>query len=172
MAWQDEMVDILRTMVNDTAGSKYTDDRLQEVLTVAARLVGFDADFRADYLVDRPNLSIAPDPTTSVPRDEAFIDLVTVRAAAMLDQGAAAVAAGQAILVEDVGSKIDLREAFKAQLSLFQKGWGAVYDRMLGEYLAGQQSGSMGAVILSPFRYYRRGPGGYGAGGYGACGRG
>lgn len=167
MPWQDEMVDILRTMVNDGASVKYTDDRLQEVLVVSARLVTFDADFTATYACDRTNLSITPDPTTSLPRDESFIDLTTVRAAAILDQGSASIAAGQAILVQDGASKIDLRAAFKASLELMQKGWSAVYSTMLDNYLTVQQGGAHGVAILSPFRLFYRGPA-YGPPGYGS----
>lgn len=160
MAWQDEMTTIVRTMVNDTSTTAptYTDDRVQGCIVVAARLVEMELDFRYVYKGDVIAVDITPDPTdsTSVPptRDENFINLACCKAASIIDRGSAMAAANQAIMVKDSTSVIDLRDAFKAKLSLLEKGWSAVYDDMKEEYVNAQGAGTVGAIVMGPFRVY------------------
>lgn len=157
MAWQTEMTTILRTMVNDTSTTPtYTDERLQGCIVVAARLVEMELDFSNVYSGDVVAVDITPDPTdsTSVPptRDENFINLTCCKAASIIDRGSAMAAASQAILVKDSASVIDLRDVFKAKLALLAKGWSAVYDDMAEEYANIQGAGTIGAVVMGPFR--------------------
>ena len=158
MAWDDEMVAIVRTMVNDTSDTPtYSDDRLEGALVVAARLVNMELDFPVDYKANASAGSITPDPTVTsatAARDENFINLVCVKAACVIDRGSAILAAGQAILVKDGTSLVDLRDTWKAKLGLLSKGWCAVYEQLKAEYAASQQEAAVGAAILAPFRLY------------------
>lgn len=158
MAWQDTMIVMLRWMVNDVAATTYTDASLEEALTVGARFVLGDITFVNDYDVDPVNVSISPDPTTTATRDDDFINLVCARTAAMFDQGAAIKAAGQAILVQDGTSRIDLRESYKAAAALLGRGgWMAKYEEMRDDYLLTRSTGSVGKAIMTPIRNYATG---------------
>ena len=156
--WQTEMVALLRTLINDTASTPtYTDDRLEQVLVTAARFVSMELRFAQPYQGNITSVQIVPDPTDEANgfRDEFYINLTCLKAACIIDRGSAGAAAGQAIMIRDGTSQIDLREAFKAKLSLIAKGWCAVYDDVKDEYLVGQTgSVTMGLAIMGPFRAY------------------
>ena len=77
MAWQSEMVRMLRHVVNDLDSSSYsfTDDRLEESILVSAQLVLTEIDFENTYTVDVDGLVLTPDPTTLADKDDAFINI-------------------------------------------------------------------------------------------------
>ena len=85
MAWQNEMVRILRHIINDLDSSSYsfTDDRLEESILVSAQLVSTEIDFDKDYTIDVDALVLSPDPTASV-KDDAFINLVVLKSACII----------------------------------------------------------------------------------------
>jgi hypothetical protein len=156
MAWQDEADIILRALINDLDSTTYTDDRLEQILAVAAYQVlndglTFSQSFRADVV----NIAIKPDPTDDAnqTRDDSFVNLFTIKAAGILDSGAAIVAANRALLAKDGASLIDLRDTFKAKLALMEKGWNAVYEdqKLLYQVNSIQVAG---AAIMTPFRLY------------------
>lgn len=85
MSWQIELPLIVRVLVNDMADQPvYSDDRLLQVVTVAAKYVQFDVVLDHQYSVDVVNGVISPDPTDD--RDEIFISLVSLKAACLIDQ--------------------------------------------------------------------------------------
>lgn len=87
MAWQDEMTIITRTLINDFKDPyEFSDDRLQQLLTVSAKYVQFDVNLDHTYQVDVLNKNITPDPTAD--DDSIFISLVCLKAACMVDQSA------------------------------------------------------------------------------------
>jgi hypothetical protein len=158
MAWQDELVTVLRFLINDLAAiPQYDDDRLEQGLVIAARLVLTEAGFTPVYTADVVNVDIKPDPTDDAggSRNDAFTNLVATKAACIIDRGAASAAAGQAILVQDGTSRVDLRKAFDARLALLKMGHCAAYDTMLEEYLTGQGGvHTLGAAIMGPIRIW------------------
>lgn len=155
MAWQDEMGIMLRVMVSDNGTTQtYSDDDIENSICLAARLVQMKADFPVSYAVNVENATIVPDPTVGDNRDENFINLVCLQGACVLDRGSALRAAGQAIMIRDGSSQIDLRDTFKAKLALIEKGWCAVYAETLDDYLVNQKGTTVGAAILTPFRIY------------------
>jgi len=169
MAWQDEMTIILRAMVNDLTSTTYDDDTLQQVLAIAAFQVSNEMTFSQAFKGDAVNVGITPDPTIDLSakggvntRDESFMNLTCEKAACIIDRGAAATSAAQAIFVKDGSSAIDLREAAKAKMNLLMKGgWCAVYDQDKLEYKSGQVR-IAGAAVMGPFRIYAQGGGGMG----------
>jgi hypothetical protein len=86
MTWQDEILIIVRTLINDldSESQSYSDDRLLQVITVAAKFVQFDVVLDHQYLVDVVNKIITPDPT--IDNDSIFISLVGLKSACMIDQ--------------------------------------------------------------------------------------
>lgn len=154
MAWQDEMVLMLRAMVDDLGEApRFSDARLEQLLVVAAQLTKQDATFQAAYETDVAAVTITPDPTTTAPRDDWFVNLVTARAACLMDQGAAAKGAGRALRVRELDTELDMTQTGRALLDLLSKGACAVYRQLLRDYLTGNQSG-LGAAVMGPYRLY------------------
>lgn len=155
MAWQDTMGEILRSMVDDLDDDnrKFTDERLERVLVVAAFQVSQELEFSQTFVSVFDNTEITPDPTLTATKDDSFTNLTCMKAACIIDRGSAATAASQAIAVKDGTSSIDLRGILGGKLKLLEKGWCAVYDDAKFEY----QSGSVriaGAAVMTPFRLY------------------
>lgn len=87
MSWKIELPVIVRTLINDISDNpSYTDERLLQVLTVAAKYVQFDVTLDNLYTVDVVNVDITPDP--SVNNDDIFISLVCLKASCIIDQSA------------------------------------------------------------------------------------
>jgi len=85
MSWQTEIPIIVRTLINDWSDQPvYSDERIIQVITVAAKYVQFDVVLEHQYSVDVSNLTLDPDPT--VDKDEIFISLVSLKAACIIDQ--------------------------------------------------------------------------------------
>jgi hypothetical protein len=156
MAWQDEMTEVLRVMLNDLSSTpEFADEALQRVLVVAAGQVTVAMKFSQVFVADRVNRDITPDPTDDIggTRDESFINLVTLKAGAIIDRGAARLAATQGIVIRDGSSMVDLRGQLGGQLKLLDKGWNAVYEEEALKYQAGQVRVA-GAAVLGPFRLF------------------
>jgi len=159
MALPTELTDILRVLVNDADSTSYTDAILEKTLAVAARQVTVEMDFTQDFKITIGTTpAIAPDPTDDAggTRDDSFINLATLKAACIMDQGAALLAAKQAIAVGDGSSKIDLRERAAWLLKLLEKGWCAAFENAKLEYKSGQVQVA-GAAVMTPFRLYAAG---------------
>jgi hypothetical protein len=85
MSWQIEIPIIVRTLTNDLGDQPvYSDERIIQTVSVAAKYVQFDVVLDHQYLVDVANSTITPDPTDD--RDEIFISLVSLKAACIIDQ--------------------------------------------------------------------------------------
>lgn len=159
MAWQDVMLGLLRPMVNDMASTTYQDDTLEQVLVVAAfQVLREPLDFAYSYVADIENIEITPDPTDADSQDDAFVNLVAIKAACIVDTGSAAGAATQAIMVKDGASMIDLRGALAGKLALLKQGWCATYKETKFEYQS-QSLETAGAAVMTPFRLYASGYG-------------
>lgn len=85
MSWSLEIPIIVRTLINDISSNPtYSDDRILQVITVAAKYVQFDVSLDRVYAIDVVNPSISPDPTSY--NDSIFISLVSLKAACIIDQ--------------------------------------------------------------------------------------
>lgn len=85
MAWQIELPIIVRTLINDLSEMPtYSDQRLMQLITVAAKYVQFDVVLDHKYTIDVVNNGISPDPT--IDDDSIFIGLVCLKAACLVDQ--------------------------------------------------------------------------------------
>ena len=160
MAWQDVADTVLRAMINDLDSTNYTDDRLEQILVVAAFQVNIEMKFNNAYTISVSNVSISPDPTASATKDDSFINMMCLKAACILDKGSAVLAASQAIKVKDGSSAIDLEGIFKGKLALLKEGWCAAYEDAKLEYMTGQ-SRLAGAAVMTPFRVFPNGGGFY-----------
>jgi hypothetical protein len=85
MSWKIEMPIIIRTLINDVENiPKYSDERLHQVIVVAAKYVQFDVDLINRYKLDIANPEISPDPTAA--NDDIFISLTCLKSACIIDQ--------------------------------------------------------------------------------------
>lgn len=85
MSWNIELPIIVRTLINDLSDTPtYTNERLLQVLTVAAKYVQFDVTLDNTYNINVVNPDISPDPT--VGNDDIFISLVCLKASCIIDQ--------------------------------------------------------------------------------------
>jgi len=86
MGWQTEIPIIVRTLINDWSDEPvFSDERILQVIAVAAQYVQFDVVLDTKYSIDVTAPSITPDPS-SPNRDEIFISLVSLKSACIIDQ--------------------------------------------------------------------------------------
>lgn len=86
-SWETEMVTMIRFLINDlTEPYTYSDSRLKQLVIISAQFVSQELTFLNDYIVNFGDLLISPDPTAAETRDNAFINLVVLKAACMADQ--------------------------------------------------------------------------------------
>jgi len=85
MSWNVELPIIVRTLNSDLSDSPtYSDERLLQIIVVAAKYVQFDVVLDNTYSVNVVNPDIIPDPTTL--DDSIFISLVSLKTACLVDQ--------------------------------------------------------------------------------------
>jgi hypothetical protein len=156
VAWQDELVPVLRVLIGDVDQTNYTytDDSLTNVLLVAAKQVSFEIYFPQAFTASVQTGLLVPDPTVAATRNDDFANLVTLKGAAILDRTEASLYARRGIIVRDGSSAIDLSKVSAAKLALLDKGWNAVYDDTKFEYLYRRVQGAAGSAVLTPFRLF------------------
>lgn len=158
MAWTDDAIQILRVLVSDLDSTRYTDAALLANLAVAAYQVKREVDLDTEYTVSVTAKTITPDPST----DESFMNLLTLKASCIMDNGGAVVAANRAISVRDGTSAVSLEGIFKGKLALLKDGYCALYKDAKADYTREQLGVSRtgattaGEVVMTPFRVYAR----------------
>lgn len=148
MSWQNEMVRIVRYLIDDIDSTSYDDCRLEETLLVSAQLQSSAIDFNNDYTVDVDNLLLSPDPTETTPKDDWFINIVCVQAACIILNSEAKTLAAQAYLIKDGPSSIEMGGAYRAIKSI-AKDMCCKLSQMIMQYKAGDSVG--GLAILTPY---------------------
>jgi hypothetical protein len=151
MSWKVDMVLMFRSLIGDLDETKYTDERLKQVLVVGAYNVVNDADFSNSYTVSVSSVSISPDPITE--KDTDFSVLTLYKSACILVGSEAKTESSNAIAIKDGPSSIDLRGVSRS-LSAMYMDFCKKYDDLLSayEYASGGGDGApAGAAILSPY---------------------
>ena len=67
MAWNIDLVLMLRSLIGDLDKSKYTNERLKQIITIAAYNVNNASSFINTYTIDVGEISISPDPLANDP---------------------------------------------------------------------------------------------------------
>lgn len=148
MSWQNEMVRIVRFLINDINSITYADDRLEETLLVAAQLKSGAIDFNNTYTIDVDLLSLSPDPTLTTPKDNWFINIVCLYTASIILDSEAKTLAAQAYRIKDGSSTIETGDAYKATKELAVEMAQRV-DQAIMQYKAGDSVGAQ--AILTPY---------------------
>jgi len=150
MAWQDDIVTMLRVVVDDTGSNPlYSDSRLEEVIVVAAHMTKTDVDFDNDYTVSISDVTISPDPVGR--GDNAFLNLVTLKAACLLANSEYKTEAGRAISIRDGSSAIDQRGVAAAKKS-WRDSICEDYEKAEREYRIGNSQA--GKSIIGPYGWF------------------
>jgi len=149
MSWQNEMVIIVRHLVNDLNSSDYTftDDRLEESVLVAAQLASLEIDFENTYSIDVDSVTLTPDPTASGNKDDSFINLVCLKTARLLIGSEIKTHSLNAISLRDGPSSLDLRGIVAGLNILFQD----IAKRYEDAVLQYKLNGVVGEAILGPY---------------------
>lgn len=152
MSWEPEAVELLRNLLGDVEEPPiYSDERLKRVLIVAAYQMVQKLDFTQNFTISINEQTISPDPTdiTGGTNDENFINLISLKAACIIDTGSATKAANNAFSGKDMVSAWDLRGVATSTLALLEKGWCAVLDAEIEDYLSGNL---LGLSVMGPIR--------------------
>lgn len=157
MAWETDCIELLRVLIDDmTTSPTYDNVKLKRLLVVAAYQINNEATFSQDFTVDIAAQTISPDPTDSDTLDENFVNLMCLKAACIMDRGAARKAAGKGIAGKDMNAvQFDLRGVSQYTIELLSKGYCAAYSEALTDYLYGNNS--IGRAVMGPFRLYAQG---------------
>jgi hypothetical protein len=150
MSWQGQMSTIVRHLVNDVDSSnyKFTADRIETTILVAAQLSIMNVDFGNTYSINVEQCKLSPDPTDADTLDTAFITLVSLRTACIIIGSEIRSESGNAIAIKDGPSSIDLRGVTNT-LTVLYKDLCDKYDHSLLEYRAG--NAVAGHAILGPY---------------------
>jgi hypothetical protein len=152
MAWQTEITMIVRNLVGDTDidTPTYSDERLQEAILSSAQLIQGEMDFTNTYTTDVDECILTPDPTLNT-KDNAFINLVSLKTACMILRSEAKTQALQSVNFVDGPSKIDSRGAAEGMAKLAQSAC-EMYEKARHDYKMG--GNMVGAAIVTPYNVY------------------
>lgn len=150
MSWQAEIPIIVRTLINDLDQNNqtYSDERLLQVIAVAAKFVQFDISLESNYIIDVVNLNISPDPT--VADDSIFISLTGLKAACIIDQSVLrAKAALEGIRASLGPAQLSVAGSLAGFDLILEKGPCAAYDELVAHWDVKEATAVR--AILSPF---------------------
>ena len=151
MSWQLEIPIIVRVWINDLEDSPtYTDDRIQQVITVASQSVIREVSFTQTYTVDVVNLTISPDPTVAATRDDDFVALTALKSACILDQSTFRTkAVNEGIKTNLASASLSVQGNLRGYQTLLEVGPCAMYSKLRTEFEIGNPN--VCQAVLSPF---------------------
>ena len=150
MAWNIDMVLMLRSIIGDLDKTKFTNERLKQILVIGAYNVYNDASFSTEYTIDVGSVTISPDPISETDSD--FVTLTVYRSACILVGSEVKTESANAISIKDGPSAIDLR-GVSGSLNVLYKDLCQKYEDMLSTYRYEKSDGGVpaGTAILSPY---------------------
>lgn len=149
MSWKIELPLIVRTLINDLSDNpSYTDERLLQVLTVAAKYVQFDVTLDNLYTIDVVNLDMTPDP--SINNDDIFISLVCLKASCIIDQSAVRTKAALEGIRASLGpASLSVGGSLAGLKMILDNGPCAAYDELSSHWDVKEATAIR--AVLSPF---------------------
>lgn len=151
-AWFDELIIMLRLMIGDTDDDNlsYTDQRLAQLLTLAAQYVVTDLQLNSQYSVNVRKLMLVPDPSADDTRNPDLMNMIVLKAACIADQSTYRTkAAAEGVRVSCGPANISVSGNLKGYQYLLDKGACKAYEEAMTQYLFGDAS--FCRAILSPF---------------------
>lgn len=150
MSWQAEIPIIVRTLINDLneSNQSYSDERLLQIITVAAKFVQFDVSLQHNYTIDVVSLTISPDPTED--DDSIFISLTGLKAACIIDQSVLRTKAAMEGIRAALGpAQLSIAGSLAGFDLILEKGPCAAYDELVAHWDVKEATAVR--AILSPF---------------------
>ena len=148
MVWANEIVRIVRFLINDIDATTYSDDRLEETVLVSAQLLLDTMDFSNTYTVDLDTFALSPDPTTLSTKDNIFINALALKTACIVLGSEAKTLAAQNYVIKDGPSSISIGGAYQSTNQLY-KDLCDKLDKFLFDYRVGNSIA--GQAILTPY---------------------
>lgn len=151
MAWKEEIPIIVRTWINDLSDTPtYSNDRILQLITVAAQYVSREISFTNSYSVDIVNKEITPDPTTLGEKDVDFIGFVSLKASCILDQSSLRTKAASEGIRASLGpANLSVNGSLRGYEIILSQGPCYLYDNLKTEYEIG--NANIVKAVLSPF---------------------
>lgn len=150
MSWQSDCIEMVRVLINDmNEPYKFDDCRIERVLIVASAQLVKELDFPNQYVVSISKQTITPDPTTTNPRDDDFLILVSKKTAILITDGEHRTLAMSNMRVVDGPSSIDISGAVDATKKLL--------DYLLNDFEKDKimfAMGNHGYAITTPTTYW------------------
>lgn len=149
MAWQDDLTLIVRTLVNDLDEPyTFSDNRIQQILTVSGKYVQFDVNLDNKYQIDVVAQSISPDPVAI--DDDIFMSLICLKAACIIDQGTLRTKAALEGIRTSLGSaNLSIGGSLEGWKEIIEQGACAMYDELTSHWDV--QNATAVRAVLSPF---------------------
>lgn len=150
--WLYELILMLRYMIWDISSTDYSDESLRNLILIASQLVNQEITFSTTYTINFGNASISPDPTATATRDNAFINLVVLKAACLTDQAMAKRKAKLEGVRASLGpAALNVGGHLAGYLKILESPGGAcaMYEQMRLQYTCGNVN--IVRAILSPF---------------------
>jgi hypothetical protein len=149
MSWQNELTLIVRTLINDLQDPyDFSNIRIQQVLSVAAKYVQFDVNLDRTYQIDVVNSNILPDPTEE--NDQIFTSLVCLKAACIIDQGTFRTKAAMEGIKTALGpASLSVGNSLQGWKTILENGACGMYEELTSHWDV--KNASAIAAILSPF---------------------
>jgi hypothetical protein len=149
MSWQTEIPIIVRTLINDWEDQPvYSDERLTQVIVVAARYVQIDVELPNTYVIDISNPQITPDPVDT--KDDIFIGMVALKSACMMDQSSLRTKAAMEGIRAALGpASLSVGGSLEGLNTIIAKGPCALYTELKDTWNISEASSIR--AILSPF---------------------
>jgi len=149
MSWKKEIPIIVRTLINDLSDTPtYSDERILQVVAVAAKYVQFDVVLNQKYIVNVANPTITPDPTVS--DDSIFISLVSLKTACIIDQSVLRTKAAMEGIRAALGpASLSISGSLAGLKLILEKGPCAAYEELTSHWDVKEATAIR--AILSPF---------------------
>ena len=149
MSWNIELPIIVRTLINDLSDTPtYSDERILQVIAVAAKYVEFDVVLDYTYEVNVVNPNISPDPTAQ--NDSIFISLTCLKAACIIDQSAVRTKAALEGIRAALGpAQLSVGGSLAGLKMILDTGPCAAYDELTAHWDVKEATAIR--AILSPF---------------------
>ncbi len=147
--WKTILTIIVRNLINDTAATTFTDERIHTAIAVAGLIVAQEYAFDVTYVFDLQAPEITPDPTVAATYDPVASALFSLKAACILNTNAYQSAVGKGIKVRDGDSEVDTTGSFKGYKDIIEVGPCGSYTKLLKQMTLNKGFG-MGRAIFSP----------------------
>lgn len=149
MAWRNEVIPLIRVLINDLDSPySYTDRRLEQLAVVAAHIIKNEVPLDYTYTITIATRSISPDPKAN--NDTGFINLIAIKSSCLVDISTFRTEALRAGIKAKLGpGSLDTVGRLPGFKTLLEEGPCKSYEELKKQWIFG--NGHIARVILSPF---------------------